>query len=726
MKIQTRLLIFVIVALVFSLNVFILSHSSVSEVFKERSTDLNDSDLLNQLSQPNFTRPKVIPVDPASFSDSSSFSYQQESTSPYSPKTQSSLLSSSNLIKKHIDSEDFFKSQRHHLPNFPESSNCKLLSFGIFPEEDSMYFISKPFSCPRPPIDALIKNNTFELPCDQGSASIYVPKAEDNNFIGAGDYPNRWVKTNKAELGSAEFALGKCATRYFAMVRNVYDKRVDDAARIISEDIWKKMGKDVKKMNFNFVMIIVDSMSRQNVFRNLKNTAKYLKTELSSEFVLYDFLINQAEAPTTVQNVTPLLIGERFEKHIKKVGGKHGDLNDLHKFVAEQNKSAVWTEFRKFGFVSMFSVESYSDFVSAGTGRKVLTDHTLGTFWKVSGKELKFVEFSTTAQCIGGKMPHDHTLKYSKDFITNYSNNNRATFAIINTAHEETCTRIKTLDDPLKSFLKWVLEENKAEETFIVLMGDHGRYFKAVTLDSYMEKYLPGHFIIASKSFVDRVGIDRSLKINQDKILTRFDWYETLRFLPQLVYMDKPASLERVREFKSGLVNPATNLFYEIASDDRSCTEMGVELPVCVCKNELFKVEQGGKEFKGLVEDVVKIVNSVIMEKNLGDKCSPLTLKTIEKSESYKVTKDFNQDIRIYSEVEIANKNYQLIISILFDYEKALTQGLNMNKKLTSRTTIIDKINKLHGSKYKVYNVFLNDPSADLGLSDDLNYLCRK
>ena len=690
MRIQVRLLIIGIVALVFPLNIYIISYSS----------------------------------EPTSIPHASSF------TSPSEPdplKAKSYLQSPNNFFKKHIDSEDFFKSERHRLPNFTESSKCKLLSLGIFPEEDSMYFFSKPFRCNRPSIDASIENDAFEIPCDdQWPASIYVPQAEDNNYIGGGDYPNRWVQQNKAQLHGAEFALGKCASRYFAMVRNVYDKKIDDAARIRSERVWKKMGKDAVGMNFNFVMIILDSLSRQNAFRNLKNTMKYLKTELNSEFVVYDFLVNQAEAPTTVENVTPLLLGERFEKHIKKVGGKHGDLDDLHKFVAEQNKSALWMEYKEFGFVSMFSVESYSDFVSAGTGRKILTDHTLGTFWKVSGKELKFTEFSTTAQCLGGKMPHEHTLKYSKDFITNYSNNNRATFAIINTAHEETCTRIKTLDDPLKLYLKWLLEENKAEETFIVLMGDHGRYYKAVTLDSYMEKYLPGHFVIASKSFVDRVGIDEAFKTNQDKILTRFDWYETLRFLPQLVYLDKPASAEQVKDFKSKLANPATNLFYEIVSDDRSCDEMGVVLPVCVCKNKLLEVEQDGTEFKKLVQDTLRIVNEVINENNLGDKCSPIILKKIQKSESYKVSKDFNQDLRVYAEVEIGNKLYQLIISIFFEYQKALSQFVNMNKKLSSRTTIINRINKLHGQRYKVYNIFLNDSSVDLGLSDDLNYLCRK
>jgi hypothetical protein len=717
MKTQIKLLIALLVLFVFSFNFFILA-------FYQKNTD--EGILQVSTFQTN------TPIDSQSPNKEEPFIHSNSSTTPnqnLSTIEELSLLTGEvpsfhpNLLKKHLKSSDFFNLERHRTPKVSESTKCELLSYGIFPEEDSMYFISKPFSCLRPSEDVVLDEN-FVIPCEQNPL-IYVPKAEDNNFIGGGDYPNRWVNKKSVALDGAEFALGKCGTRYFAMVRNVYKAKAATRAKELTEKIMKNQGNTGKSKNFNFILLVVDSMSRQNFYRNMKNTAKYLKQELNSDYVVYDFLLNNAEAPTTVQNLSPLFLGERFDPYLKKVNGKHGDINDLPKFISHQNQSALWVEFEKHGFVSMFSTESYNDFISAATGRKVLTDHVLGTFWKVSGKELKFVEFSTTAQCIAGKMPHDYSLKYSKDFMKNYEKNNRATFLVINTAHEETCTRIKTLDDPMKNYLKWALEENEADETMIVLMGDHGRYFKAVTLDSYVEKFLPAHFVIASKSFVNRVGIDKGLEMNQDKFLARLDWYETLKFLPQMIYQEKPADSSKILEFKKTLQHPAVNLFYEVAKDERDCFSLGIDKNACVCKTNLLEIKDA-KSFEDFVKNGIDIINQVVKEKNFFEKCGKITFKKVLRSESYKVSKDFNEDVKVFAEVDVEGKKFVLVFCIFYDYERALMQGLNLNKKLVMRTSILDRINKIQGNKFKVYNVFIDGEALDLGLPDDLNYLCRK
>ena len=134
-------------------------------------------------------------------------------------------------------------------------------------------------------------------------------------------------------------------------------------------------------------MLMLDSVSRQSFFRNLKKTVDYLNNNLVSntsvfgeKFVLYDFLINNAQGRKTVLNMVPILYGKTasvVDNHL--VHFSINDKKDWHAFEDFQKKS-ILNYFKEHGFVTLFSFDSYSDSLSYYTGRKILADHTITNF----------------------------------------------------------------------------------------------------------------------------------------------------------------------------------------------------------------------------------------------------------------------------------------------------------------------------------------------------------
>ena len=598
---------------------------------------------------------------------------------------------------------------------------CIPMYYGILPELDDDYFRSKSFSCSG-------KDTNKQFTLDQGfinfkctfNGKVYIGGPQSEERIGEHKFKDNWIQYNKPiEMGSSEYAFGICGSQKFAILRNKFNETAFNRAKKISEELHSNSNKNKRPMTL--IYLFIDSLSRQIFFRNLKKTASYLKSELgSSSYSVYDFLLNNVEETYTAANIAPMLMGNKLKEHKNIVNGSLKIPEDAEKYSAQQNKTALWKLFENKGFVTMYSMESSLDFVSSVTGRKVLVDHTIGGFWRNAAIHMKFVEFTVGPQCIGGKMPHEYSLEYLKNFLENYNGVNKAAFLHINTAHEETCNRVKTLDQPLKDLLEFVLGFND-DEKVIVIAGDHGRYYKAHTVEAYTEKTMTGHFLIASRSLIDRLGLNESLSYNQDKLNSRQDWYETLKYASNFPYLNQKQKDSTIQAFK--LNKGSANLFYDKINENRDCNDIGIENSLlCSCHNLIARVQEPSKLFDEISQRVADSINKFIKKFSLENECDSIISIRVINILLFVLKQGENNSFKIMTEVLTKSGSAYLEISTFTSSPKVSRQSYNRNIDLGATTSLLKDINTSSNNAHTIYHL-IGDQLGKTSNSD-LKHVC--
>jgi hypothetical protein len=697
------LLIFILVLISLYFNIYLILGSSPAvslpvAVFSSNITSIDNSTLVSLKDVVIASGSKILPIKPKEFNYTV---YKQV------------IYNNPNL------QGDILYNERHK--RIESNQKCIPMYYGVVPEIDNDYFNTKSFVCGG-------KDTTKQFTLDQdfinfkcnGGGKVYLGGTQSEEMIGEHKFKDNWIQyTRPISMGASEYAFGICGQQKFAILRNKFNKAAFDRAKKISEDL--HTNSNTSKKPLTFIYLMVDSLSRQNFFRNLKKTASYLKTGLSSSsYSVYDFLLNNIEDTYTTANIAPMLLGNKLKEHNKIVNGSLKIPEDAKKYSAQQNKTAIWKEFENQGFVTMYSVESSKDFISLVTGRKVLVDHTIGGFWRNSAIHMKFVDFTIGPQCIAGKMPHEYSLEYLKNFLENYNGVNKAAFLHINSAHEETCGRIKTLDQPLKELIEFALQFND-DEKVIVIAGDHGRYYNAHTIEAYIEKTMVGHFLIASKSLVDRLGLNESLIFNQDKLNSRLDWYETLKYVSRFPYINQKPKDSAIQASK--LNNGSLNLFFEKVNEDRDCENIGIDNSLlCSCHNMIAKVEQSSNLFDEISKRVVDTINKFIKKFELYNECGEIISSRVVNILSFELKKGETKSFKIFTEVLTQTGDAYIEISTFVSKTPVARQSYNRNKDLGTTTNLLRDLNTPGNSGHTIYHLIADKLSKTA--NSDLKYVC--
>ena len=102
-----------------------------------------------------------------------------------------------------------------------------------------------------------------------------------------------------------------------ALVRNVYNKQAADKAYDTTFELSKK--HNIKKAKpLTVLVLLIDSASRQSFYRNLQETVRFFNESLvgqkySKDYVIYDFLFNNAIEGITLYNTIPIFFGQSYE-----------------------------------------------------------------------------------------------------------------------------------------------------------------------------------------------------------------------------------------------------------------------------------------------------------------------------------------------------------------------------------------------------------------------------
>ena len=258
---------------------------------------------------------------------------------------------------------------------------CLPKSFGVSIINDSIFFPKKYvyFGCSKKAHGKLkVINNQISFDCNGKNESFIFDEDSTEEILGR--YQMNFTRKSIDDYkDTMEWFFAKCDNNVLAYLENKFNQSAAQRARSIQEQLCYESNNTDRSRPLTVIMLMLDSVSRQSFFRNLKKTVDYLNNNLVSntsvfgeKFVLYDFLINNAQGRKTVLNMVPILYGKTasvVDNHL--VHFSINDKKDWHAFEDFQKKS-ILNYFKEHGFVTLFSFDSYSDSLSYYTGRNIL------------------------------------------------------------------------------------------------------------------------------------------------------------------------------------------------------------------------------------------------------------------------------------------------------------------------------------------------------------------
>ncbi|XP_076117637.1 uncharacterized protein LOC143085268 [Mytilus galloprovincialis] len=254
---------------------------------------------------------------------------------------------------------------------------------------------------------------------------------------------------------------------------------------------------------------------------------------------------------------------------------------------------------------------------------------------QLSSVTMKHKKLSTNPICIGNEFKHKIIFEYSKQCFEKYKKKRKYVFMWNNQVSHHNPQSLSLADEDTKQFIEWMNSTGNLKNTVLLVISDHGpRYGKFAQTDfgritrnnPLLSIYIPHH---VKETFPN---IRKKLKVNENRLTTPFDLYETLK---DIIF----SNLEK-REKENNLFNSrGTSLFREI-DKQRSCYEASIGESYCPCY---------ASQPTSLADDRVQLVtifaidwlNQMITDHNVS--CAHLKLKSV-KSARIQFTPSLNYD----------------------------------------------------------------------------------
>ena len=205
--------------------------------------------------------------------------------------------------------------------------------------------------------------------------------------------------------------------------------------------------------------------------------------------------------------------------------------------------------------------------------------------------------------CIGEVMVHSVLLPYAQQCQRHYAT---PTFGITHllSNHELTQNGITWLDEDLLKHLKLAVQE----PTVVLVMGDHGPQFGkySTTEFGFFDHRNPLMVMLAPLTHLTHVQV-QALSVNQQQIVSAYDFYETLKDVPYLTCFE--SATQQRKTSRQG-----RSLFNDLPSN-RSCADAGI--PPQWCVDRIFEqrsVDLSISEKETLIMAVVDALNDRLID----------------------------------------------------------------------------------------------------------------
>ncbi|XP_076101162.1 uncharacterized protein LOC143070945 [Mytilus galloprovincialis] len=348
----------------------------------------------------------------------------------------------------------------------------------------------------------------------------------------------------------------------FSIRRDSVENRVNVERRCIES--FKKHSHD--KRHLSILMMGVDSISRNNMIRYMPKTRHFLHENLSA----LDFLGYNKVADNTFLNIVPMTTG-KFVHELPWNTSLTGVSFDQFDFI--------WNKFSERGYRTLYSEDaSYGqtfDYEKAGF-KKPTADY----FDRPLSLALEGMHdiWNTNHHCVHARPETDIYLEYTRRFVHKFKTSPYFSFTFITRLTHDEVSNTKKADDLYFRFLEGLSKESTLNNTILLFYSDHGIRFGKFrqTFIGKIEERLPFLFIILPQWFKEKYPeIYQNLKINQQRLTTPFDIFETLTHILNFYTYDIQNSKKR----------PGLSLFNPIP-ETRRCEDANILPHWCTCATQ--------------------------------------------------------------------------------------------------------------------------------------------
>ncbi|KAG0726675.1 hypothetical protein GWK47_036067 [Chionoecetes opilio] len=379
----------------------------------------------------------------------------------------------------------------------------------------------------------------------------------------------------------------------------------------------------------NINVVMVDSLSRPHFYRSLPKTIGLFEDLYEKKHPeVFDFQFVQAVKQRTYESLEALFSGYVNTTEIPfgtyDIPKRPLPVSQLLKHYKEKGFRTLWLEDLcwnwEWGLVKDLKVINDSDsypswnkFKSALKKANIDSiDVTLAScdILEANGKKDPF--HNLPAVCYNGRYHHEYLLEYLQLYQEQAQNTDQPyfTFTVTDVAHDETGTRVQTLDDSLVKYLKFA---RGLKNTITILFSDHGSTygkFMQSSPEAHVETFNPFLFLIMPKSIQDNLGVTvmKTLKYNERSLISLIDVHNMLL---QLIGMEG-----KVPEttFAQKYTTPGGLL--SSISARRTCEDIPLLQPnLCICKD--FETVVKVSEFHKVLADFgIGIMNNMILQQH--------------------------------------------------------------------------------------------------------------
>ncbi|XP_060571139.1 uncharacterized protein LOC132729394 isoform X2 [Ruditapes philippinarum] len=469
---------------------------------------------------------------------------------------------------------------------------------------------------------------------------IYRPVFEstNNNYL---RYLEEREPFNESIMVDHEFVIVNCYndkdksiyTNFHAFI--LPNRTLD---KIYKTKLINHVMKEKVTERLNVMMIGMDSVSRLSFIRQMVKTKQFLEEELGA----FDMMGYNKVADNTFINIVPMTLG-KFAQEMPWDESQTSQTFDHFDFA--------WKQYRDRGYRTFYAEDAPDiaifDFLKAGFNTPP-ADHFNRPI--SIAMELKENLWVNNHHCFQNRLETEIVLKYLYDFADTYKNDPYFAFTFITRLSHDDVNSAGAADEPYFNFFRRLYDSDLLQSTIVFFFSDHGMRFGKIreTYIGKLEERLPFMYVIIPKWLQESYPfISETLKINQNRLSTPFDVYETLQ---DILYFN--GELKTADETSRGV-----SFFREIPIT-RSCDKAGILPHWCTCLHH---------EKLQTSEDVVVKASFVLLSEILNELrnyksiCENLSLhhireavRLVESNDVLKFVSDKKK--KEFAESEIGNK----------------------------------------------------------------------
>lgn len=416
--------------------------------------------------------------------------------------------------------------------------------------------------------------------CVDFNISVILPKEIDTLMVSCKD--KKEITKVKGKRKNSKYPMTIYQNVHSVINVNKVAERFNN-----SDDVNSTTSRERK---LSVLLLGIDNVSRLNLERNLPKTTNYLDEKGWLIMKGYDKM-----GENTFPNLMALLTGQTLTD-------SYGKCKPTIPFGLD-HCPMLWYNFRNSGYVTAYAEDAAK--ISTFNYLKVgfvdpPTDYYLRPYMLASEKLLKIQRRFGGSYCTGPEVVAERILNSAVDFATKFKGLPYFGFFWTNSVSHDSINGLSSMDTHILSRLEHLEREGVMNDTMIIFLSDHGMRIGdyRMTFMGWYEERLPFFYVWLPEWFREvNPEAYRSLTINQNRLTSPFDLYETLR--------DILMRAGGVAAASTGCSKCQSLL--KTVPVERGCEDAGIPQHWCVCTT--FEKDNAKSEI--VIRGVDKILNHI-------------------------------------------------------------------------------------------------------------------